>query len=164
MNTQGSHSFSISSKIMDALDLKTEKVKVLTVNLDNVEKHVNDLLSEKVAMKSYIAEVIGMLSDIIETRDSMITITVKKHLAKKLRLVFAMLNRLEGVPESGSIPKQGGEGVPHSKNKNTKPSVKQTVKSESEPKGKEKLFSEESIVDNSEDEEPDENELKRRKA
>ena len=103
-----------------------------------------------------------MLSDIIETRDSMITITVKKDLAKKLRYVFAMLNRLEGVPKPGSIWKQRGEGVSQSK-KNPKPSVKHIVKIESLPKGKGKLFSEEPIIDNSEDEEPDENELKRRK-
>ncbi|CAI9289885.1 unnamed protein product [Lactuca saligna] len=32
-------------KIMDALAIKTEKVKVLTVKLENAEKQVNDLLS-----------------------------------------------------------------------------------------------------------------------
>lgn len=92
---------------MDALALKTEKVKILIIKLDNAEKQVNDLLSEKDAMKSYISEVNSMLSDIIETHDSMITVTVKKHLAEKFRHVFAKLNQLEGVPESGSILKQG---------------------------------------------------------
>ncbi|CAH1454221.1 unnamed protein product [Lactuca virosa] len=73
-----------------------------------------------------------------------------------------MLHRLEGVPESSSIPKQGGEGMT-SKKENPKTSVKYTVKSETDLKGKEKIFSEEPIVDNSEDEKPDENELKRGK-
>ncbi|CAI9265360.1 unnamed protein product [Lactuca saligna] len=45
------------SKIMDALAIKTEKVKVLTVKLENAEKRVNDLLSEKPVMKSCIADV-----------------------------------------------------------------------------------------------------------
>ncbi|CAI9280548.1 unnamed protein product [Lactuca saligna] len=125
-------------KIMNALAVKTEKVKVLTVKLKNAEKQVNDLLSEKVTMKTCIAEIIGMLLDIIETRDLMITIMVKKHLAEKLSPVFAMLHRLEGVPESSFILKQAGEG-------------------------KEKLFSEESIVENNKDEELDENGIKRRK-
>ena len=92
---------------MDALDLKTRKVKVLTVKLENAEKQVSDLLSEKVSMKSCIVDVNGLVSYIIETRDSMITITIKKYIYEKLRLVFAMLHRLEGVPELSSIPKQG---------------------------------------------------------
>ncbi|CAI9295633.1 unnamed protein product [Lactuca saligna] len=121
-------------EIMDALAVKTKKVKVLTVKLENVEKQVNDLLSEMETMKSYITDVIAMLSDIIETRDSMITITVKKQLAEKLR------------------------------QEDPKPLANPIVKSESKLKGKEKLFNKEPIVDNSEDDEPDENELKRRKA
>ncbi|CAI9303754.1 unnamed protein product [Lactuca saligna] len=101
---------------MDAHAIKTEKVKVLIVKLENSEKRVNDLLFEKEAMKSCIIDFYGLLSDIIETHDSMITITVKKLLSEKLKPVFTMLNRLE------------------------------------EPK-----------IDNSEDEGPNENELKRRK-
>lgn len=92
---------------MDALALKTEKVKVLTVKLNTAEKQVNELLYEKVVMKSNIAKVNSMLVDIIEARDSMITIYVRKHLAEKLRHVFTLLHRLEGVPKSSSIPKQG---------------------------------------------------------
>ncbi|CAH1444107.1 unnamed protein product [Lactuca virosa] len=73
-----------------------------------------------------------------------------------------MLHGLEGVPESSSILKQEGEGVNQSKKENPKPSVMPTIKpkSKNEPKGKVKLFNEEPIVDNSEDEEPDEHELK----
>ncbi|CAI9280416.1 unnamed protein product [Lactuca saligna] len=93
--------------IMDKLTVKTEKVKVLTVKLEQVEKQINELLYEKDAMKSCIADVNSLLSDIIKTRDSLITITIKKHLAEKLRHVFAKLNRLEGVSESSSLPKQG---------------------------------------------------------
>ncbi|CAI9294289.1 unnamed protein product [Lactuca saligna] len=125
----------MESKIMNALAVRTEKVKVIIIKLENTDKQVNDLLSEKSAMKSYITDVPSMHSDIIETRDS--TVTIRKHLAEKLRHVFAMLHRLE---------------------------AKLIVKGESEPKGKEKLFSKEPTIDHSEDEEPDENEHKRRKA
>ncbi|CAI9297391.1 unnamed protein product [Lactuca saligna] len=65
----------------------------------------------------------------------------------------------EGVLEF-SIPEQGGE---KSKKDDWKTSAKHNVKSEYDPKGKEKLFSEEPIIDHSEDEKPDEIELKRRK-
>lgn len=99
----------MESKIMDTLAIKTEKVKVLTIKLENDEKQVNELLSEKAAMKSYIVNATGMLFDIIETMDSMIIITVRKNLAKKLRPVFTMLHRLEGVSESCKIQKQRGK-------------------------------------------------------
>ncbi|CAI9261961.1 unnamed protein product [Lactuca saligna] len=59
------------------------------------------------------------------------------------------------------IPKQRGE---QSKKDEPKTPAKHNVKSESEPNGKENLFSEEPIIDHSEDEEPDENELQKRKA
>lgn len=102
------------SKKIDALALKMEKVKVLTAKLENAEKRINDLLSEKAVMKSCITDVNALLSDIIEACDLMITITVNKNLSKKLRQVFTMIHRMEGVPESSSIPKQKEEGVKQS--------------------------------------------------
>ena len=92
---------------MDALAVKTRKVKVLTVKLDNAAKQINELLSEKAIMKSCITDVNALLSDIIETHDLMITITIKRHLSEKIRPVFTMLNRVEGVSESSLILKQG---------------------------------------------------------
>ncbi|CAI9288681.1 unnamed protein product [Lactuca saligna] len=68
-----------------------------------------------------------------------------------------MLHKLEGVLESSSILKQGGDQP-------KKTVVKLIVKSESEPKYKSNLFSEAPNVDNSEDEDIDEDELKKRKA
>ncbi|CAI9289884.1 unnamed protein product [Lactuca saligna] len=50
------------------------------------------------------------------------------------------------------------------KKEDPKPLAKKSVKIESKPKGKEIFFSEEPIVNNNEDDEPDENKLKRRKA
>lgn len=59
-------------------------------------------------MKICVVDVNTLLSDIIETCDSLIMITVRKHLAEKLRHVFMMLNRIEGVLEFDTLPKQGG--------------------------------------------------------
>lgn len=84
---------------------------MLTVKLENVEQKIYELLSEKPVMKSSVEDVNFLLLDIIETHDSMITITVKEHLAEKLRSDIAMLNRLEGVLELSSIPKKGVENV-----------------------------------------------------
>ncbi|CAI9288598.1 unnamed protein product [Lactuca saligna] len=97
----------MESKIMDSLTIKNEKVKVLFVKLEQAEKQVKDLLSKRAVMKICSTDVTGLLSDIIETRGSMITITIRKHLVEKLRLVFVMLHHLEGVPKSSSILKQG---------------------------------------------------------
>lgn len=79
---------------MDALAIKTEKVKVLDLKLQHAKKQVKDLLSEKAVMRSCISDVIRLLSDVIETRDPMISITFRKHLAENLSPVFAMLHRL----------------------------------------------------------------------
>lgn len=92
----------------------------------------------------------------------MILITMRKHWAEKLRPIFAILHRLEGVPESSSIPKQGWDPPKKSSGKPTT-LVKPNFKRKSDPKGKEKLFSQDPIIDNSEEEELDVEELKRRK-
>lgn len=99
----------MESKIMDSPAIKTKKVKVLTVKLEHAEKQIQDLIAEKAIMKSCISDVNGLLSDNIKTRDPMITITILKHLVEKLRPMFAMLHRLEGIPEPSVIPKQRGD-------------------------------------------------------
>nr|KAJ0188191.1 hypothetical protein LSAT_V11C900483250 [Lactuca sativa] len=83
------------NKITDALAIKEEKCKVLGNKLHYTTKQIDDLLAEKAVMRSCISDVTGLLSDIIETHNPMISITVKKHLAEKLRPVFAMLHHLE---------------------------------------------------------------------
>ncbi|CAI9268127.1 unnamed protein product [Lactuca saligna] len=97
------------SKIMDSLSSKTAKVKVLTVQLVTTNSQIDELISESAVMKRCIANVNSLLSYIIETHDSLITIIIRKHLAEKSMLVFAMLNRLEGVSELVVPSKQGGD-------------------------------------------------------
>ncbi|CAI9280164.1 unnamed protein product [Lactuca saligna] len=117
----------------------------------------------KAVMKSCNADVNALLSDIIETCDYLITITVKKHLAEKLRPVFAMLNRIEGILKSDTLLKQGRDTVKQSTKETTKPTdttVKPKLENElkvnvaSGSKGKEKL------INDSEEDEPDEHEMK----
>ncbi|CAI9286145.1 unnamed protein product [Lactuca saligna] len=112
-------------------------------------------------MRSCITDVIALLLDLVEDRDLMIPINVRKHLGEKLRPVFAIIHHLEGVLESSGIPKQGGDSV-NPIDVKPKPTVKlvPVVKSKSGLKGKDKLFFDDPIIDNEEEEE----ELKRRKA
>ncbi|CAI9266753.1 unnamed protein product [Lactuca saligna] len=96
-----------------------------SANLEKMNKTVD--ASATVSMKSCIADVNVRLLDIIEIHDTMIIITMKKHLYEKLRIAFSMLQRLEGVIESSSISKQGAECVTQSKKEDPKPSVKHTA-------------------------------------
>nr|KAJ0216474.1 hypothetical protein LSAT_V11C300130030 [Lactuca sativa] len=144
----------MESKITDALALKEEKCKVLETKLHYTQKQVDDLLAEKAVTRSCISDVNRLLS-----------ITVRKHLLEKLRPVFAMFHRSEGVLTPMSFPKQGGEGSSkvHSDDVKPKVSVKPPIIKQ-DPKYKDPLFNNEPIIDDNEDEEPNEVELKRRKA
>ncbi|CAI9303427.1 unnamed protein product [Lactuca saligna] len=135
---------------MDQLAVKTEKVKVLTVKLEHDEKQINKLLSEKAVIKNCIAYVNALLSDIIETHDSLITITVKKHLAEKLR-----------QPSKKDTPKPADRTVNPTVKPKSENETNVNVASGSKGKGK---LNDERIIDDSEEEEPDEHELKRWKA
>ncbi|CAI9296681.1 unnamed protein product [Lactuca saligna] len=44
-----------------------------------------------------------------DARDSLLTVSVPQHLAKKLKPIFSILNHIEGVLESDARPKQGGK-------------------------------------------------------
>lgn len=150
---------------MDSLPIKIERVKVHSVKLENAEKQVKDLLTERAIMKSCISDITGLLLDFIETRDSMITISIRNHLNEKLRLVFAMLHRLQGVSDQTIVPKQGGEGGSTDMTRKEGPKAPTKTVVKQEPKGKKKLFGNEPIVENSEvEDELDEDELNRQKA
>ncbi|CAI9278325.1 unnamed protein product [Lactuca saligna] len=152
------------SKIMDALSIKEEKYKVLETKLQYTHKQVDDLIAEKAVTCSCISDVTELLSDIIETHDLMTSITLKKHLADKLRPMFAMLHHLEGVSQPMFFfSKQGGEGSSKDQT-NVPPAPVKLPVIKQEPNKKENIFNEEPIVDDSEDEEPDEADLKRWKA
>ncbi|CAI9293820.1 unnamed protein product [Lactuca saligna] len=148
-------------KVMDALAIKTEKVKTLSVKLEQFEKQVQDLLLEKAVIKSCITDVTVFLSYLIEARDLIIPITMRKYLSENIRPTFTILHRLEGVPESSSILKKVGDQIQPTSEK-PKPAVKRMpiLKSETKPKDKDKLFSDDPIIDNEEEEDLDEAERK----
>ncbi|CAI9260970.1 unnamed protein product [Lactuca saligna] len=70
--------------------------------------------SQKFVMKSCITDVNASLNNLIETRDSLLTVSVRQHLADKLTSMFLMFYMLEGVSESGTLPKQRGDNVKQS--------------------------------------------------
>ncbi|CAH1413788.1 unnamed protein product [Lactuca virosa] len=87
---------------------------------------------------------------------------MRKHLAEKLKPVFAILHRLEGVSDQSFHPKQGGESmVGGSREEGHEAPVKPIIKIE--PKGKETLFRDDPILDIEVEEEPTKEDLKRRK-
>lgn len=92
---------------MDKLAQKIEKTKVLSVKLNYANLYLDDLESEKIVLKSCVLEVNEYLHHILDTRDSLLTVVVRQHLADKLKPIFAMLNRIEGVSECDVLPKQG---------------------------------------------------------
>lgn len=97
--------------LMDTLSQKNEKVKVLSVKLSYATKRLDHMELEKVVFQSSVSNINQYLYSLIETRDSMLMVSVCQHLSEKLKPMFAMLNQLQGVLESSGIPKQGGEAV-----------------------------------------------------
>lgn len=149
---------------MYTLAIKTERVNVLSVKLENAEKQVQDLLTERAIIKSCVSDITSLLLDVIETRESMITISVRKHLNEKLMPIFIMLHRLQGISDQTFVPKQGGEGGSTIMTRKEGPKAPTKPIFKQKPNGKGKLLGDEPIVDNSEDEEElNEDELKRRK-
>ncbi|XP_023763644.1 uncharacterized protein LOC111912141 [Lactuca sativa] len=88
---------------------KTEKVKVLFMKLSQANKQIDDLNSEKAVVKSCVADVNLYLQNLVETCDSLLMFPVGQHLVEKLKPVFSMLNRIEGVLESDALLKQRGK-------------------------------------------------------
>ncbi|CAI9282321.1 unnamed protein product [Lactuca saligna] len=83
-----------------------------TISTNEALKHLGEMFkTEKLNIEQIRTDVTSLLLDIIETKDSMISITVRKHLAERLNPVFAILYHLEGVSPQSSDQKQGGEGV-----------------------------------------------------
>lgn len=80
-------------------------MKFLFLKLNQAIKRIEEIILEKAVMKSCITDVNVLLSDITETRDSLTTITFRKHLAEKHRPIFVILNGLEGVLEFFVTPK-----------------------------------------------------------
>lgn len=68
------------SVIMDKLAVKTEKAKVHSLKLNYANKHLDDLETEKEVIKSYLSEINQYLHCLVETQDSILTISVRQFL------------------------------------------------------------------------------------
>nr|KAJ0221051.1 hypothetical protein LSAT_V11C200068880 [Lactuca sativa] len=85
---------------------------------------LNDLKSEREVIRSSTPEVHSILLHLIKAHDPIITITIRRHLADKLRPALDILSRIEGVPVTGVQPKQGGEKAINQPPPGLKPSAK----------------------------------------
>ena len=78
-----------------------------SLKLNYATKYLDDLESKKAAIKSCMSKVNQYLHCLVETRDSILTMSVRQHLYENLKPDFTMLNRIEGVSEDDALPKQG---------------------------------------------------------
>nr|KAJ0184979.1 hypothetical protein LSAT_V11C900506550 [Lactuca sativa] len=126
--TQLEAELAVENRIMDELDRRTAQLKLQTHKLRTANVVINDLKSEREVIRSFAVDVHSILLHLIEAHDPIITITVRCHLADKLRPTLDTLSRIESVPVTGVLPKQGQEKVttqpPPSGPSGSKPSAK----------------------------------------
>lgn len=91
------------NKIMDKIAIKTEKAKILKVQLANTNQELDALKSKMVVLKRCVTDFKLFWQTFIETHNSLLTVSVRQHLADKFEPVFSMLNRIKGVSESGFL-------------------------------------------------------------
>lgn len=77
---------------MDELAAKTMRVKVQSLKVSQAKKEIEELKSERAVVKSCVLDVNALLSNLIEAHDPLIPITIRWHLANKLRPSISMLN------------------------------------------------------------------------
>nr|KAJ0199245.1 hypothetical protein LSAT_V11C600325250 [Lactuca sativa] len=107
--TQLEADLAMENRIMNELDKRTAQLKLQQHKVCTANTDINDLKSERDVIRSFAADVQSILLHLIEASDPLITITVRRHLADKLRLALDVLSRIEGVPVTGVQLKQGGE-------------------------------------------------------
>ncbi|CAI9297005.1 unnamed protein product [Lactuca saligna] len=69
---------------------------------------LDSLKSNKDVLRSYISYINEYLQKLQETRDSILTISVRHHLSENIKPMFRLLNQLKCISGSSAIPKQGG--------------------------------------------------------
>lgn len=94
-----------------------------SVKLKQANKEIEELKSKRAILKRCVRDVKSLVSNILEAHDSILTISVCRHLDDKLHPAFTLLNRIEGFSEVLVPPKQGGEAE---KVQNTKAGETQT--------------------------------------
>ena len=84
----------VESKIMDELALRTTQLRAQSIKLKHANKEIKELNSERAVMETCVGDVNSLLSNLLEAHDSILTISVRRHLADKLCPAFTLLNRL----------------------------------------------------------------------
>lgn len=92
---------------MDDLTLRTTQLKTKNLKLNQANKEIDELKSEKAVMKTCVDDISALLTNLLEPHDSVLTISFRWHLAEKLCPTLEILHRLEGVSEADVPPKQG---------------------------------------------------------
>ncbi|CAI9272811.1 unnamed protein product [Lactuca saligna] len=70
----------------------------------------------------------------VETRDSLLIVSVRQYLADKIKPVFSMLNKIEGVSDRDDLPKQGRDNKDQTKKMTSEPIGENEQKPNSNPK------------------------------
>ena len=94
---------------MDELDRQATSLKTKSLKLTQAHKEIDDLTTKRAVMKSCVVDVHDSLVDLLDAHDTILTITVRRHLAEKLRPTLGLLYKIKGVSETDVTPKQGGE-------------------------------------------------------
>ena len=127
---------------MDELALKTTKVKTQVLKLNQALKGNDDLKSKINLRGRGVGDVYCILLHLQGAHDSVLTISVRRHLAENLRPALDILSRIEGILETVFPSKQGGEDA--SQGQPQKPLINKPIsqpKVTVEPKGNEALGS-----------------------
>nr|KAJ0195502.1 hypothetical protein LSAT_V11C700372310 [Lactuca sativa] len=74
-----------------------------------------ELAVENKIMDDSVGDVHSILLHLLDAHDSILTVSIRRHLAEKLRPALDIFSRIEGVPETSVLPKQGGEKIPQGK-------------------------------------------------
>ena len=74
----------VENKIMDQLVEKTQKAKVISFKLRTPINHIDDLQNERTVIKSCIYDINQYLMRLVETRESLFTVSVQQQLSDKL--------------------------------------------------------------------------------
>ncbi|XP_023756113.1 uncharacterized protein LOC111904595 [Lactuca sativa] len=100
---------SLHAKVNECLTQLEADLAMENRIMDELDRQINDLKSEREVIQSSTADVHSILLHLTEASDPLITITVRRHLAAKLRPTLDVLSHTEGVSVTGVQPKQGGE-------------------------------------------------------
>ena len=61
--------------------LRTTQLKTQTLKLNQANKVIDELQSKKAVMKTCVGDVNTLLTNLLDVQDSILTITVRRHLA-----------------------------------------------------------------------------------